>query len=381
MRGIRNLCTAVLLFGLAANAGAQPDRLTVAWEYPTPGLSPQAMLWDGLGRGFLYVALKNGGLSVLDVSRPDLAPTRVASVGTTSFKGLHVMHLTQQKELLYLALGDFFDSKGSPAGLGIVNVADPRKPRVVGVWATEERLRGAAAVQIRGRYAYLGAMTSGIFILDVSDPARISQAAEILPDVDFPRKKPGKTQHPNARGLVLRGRYLYVAFDSGGLRIIDVADPLKPREIGRYLNPGMLKKQAAYNNLVLHGDTAYVATDYAGMEVLDIGDPRSIRLISWWNPWKADTLRNVWFNSPGHTNQIEYDASRHRVYLSGGDSDLRVLDVSSPGRPRLVGRYGEPGDRRGTWGLTLAPHHVCLAYITAVVPYHGTWSGIKAVTR
>ena len=41
-----------------------------------------------------------------------------------------------------------------------------------------------------------------------------------------------------------------------GLRVLDVADPLRPREVGRYVNAGMKQKQQAYNNLVIDGTTA-----------------------------------------------------------------------------------------------------------------------------
>jgi hypothetical protein len=69
------------------------------------------------------------------------------------------------------------------------------------------------------------------------------------------------------------------------------------------------------------------------------------------------------------------------VYLSAGDSDLLVLDVSDRAHPRLVARYGESKDRLGVWGLTLDDSYAYLAYITAVVPFRGTWSGVKAVRR
>ena len=374
--------TAALLLAVAATpAAADPATLAVAWEYATPGVLPQALLRDRAGRAYLHVALKTGGLATLDISGPAAAPKRVAAVGIEKLGGLDVMHLAQQKHLLYLALGDFFRATGSPAGLAVVSVADPHAPKVLGVWKSDGTLQGAAAVVVRDRYAYLGGMGHGVFVLDVADPKAVRKVAEILPDVDFPRKNPGRLQHPNARGLALQGRYLYVAFDAGGLRVIDVADPLRPREVGRYVNGGMKGKQQAYNNLVIDGTTAYVATDYAGMEVLDVRDPRDIRPVAWWNPWKADTPENLWFNSPGHTNQIEFDPKRRLVYLSAGDSELLVVDVSERTRPRLAARYGEPRDRLGAWGLTVAGDFVYLAYITAAVPFHGTWSGIKAVKR
>lgn len=376
------ISAAALLFAVAAGpAFPEPKTLPVVWEFATPRVLPQAILRDRAGHECLYVALKNGGLAILDISRPRAAPTTIATVETANLSGLDVMHLTQQGDLLYLALGDFFNARGAPAGLAVVRVTDPHNPKVLSVWKSSENLNGAAAVIVRDKYAYLGAMSHGIFVFDVSNPENVRKAAEILPDVEFPRKPLGKTQHPNARGFALQAEYLYVAFDAGGLRVINVADPLQPREVGRYVNGGMKQKQQAYNNLVIDGTTAYVAIDYAGLEVLDVRNPGNIKPIAWWNPWAAETPNNLWFNSPGHTNQIEFDAKRRQVYLSAGDSELLVVDVSDRARPRLAARYGEPKDKLGAWGLTVADDHVYLAYITAVIPFHGTWSGIKAISR
>lgn len=379
---IARVCILALLVAVSSVAApAGVETFPTAWEHATPGSLPQALVLDRKGRGFLHVALKNGGLAIFDVSRSGTAPSLTATIGTRQLGGLDVMHLAQQGDLLYLALGDFFNAHGSKAGLAVVDVANPRKPVVLSIWTSERTLRGAAAVAVRDRYVYLGAMNQGVLIFDAKDPRAVRKVAGILPDPDFPRKKPGKIQYPNARGLAIQDGFLYVAYDAGGLRVIDVSNPLTPREISRYVNARMGNKQQAYNNLAIDGSTVYVAVDYAGMEVLDVRDPGRIKQIAWWNPWNAETPGNIWFNSPGHTNQIAYDAKRRLVYLSGGDSDLLVVDVSDRNSPRLTAQFGKPKDKLGAWGLELAPSHVYLAYITAVIPFQGTWCGIKAVRR
>ena len=146
---------------------------------------------------------------------------------------------------------------------------------------------------------------------DVANSSSIRHLSTFQPDVDSPRKNPGLIQHPNACGLAIRGRLLFVANDAGGLRVLDMKDRTQPREIGRYINAAMARKQQAYNNIVIQGDRAYIAIDYAGLEIVDISNHRNIRQLGWWNPWDAHTLKNLWFNSPGHTNQLKLDASRN----------------------------------------------------------------------
>ncbi|MDX1645197.1 MAG: hypothetical protein R3244_12650, partial [Thermoanaerobaculia bacterium] len=160
-----------------------------------------------------------------------------------------------------------------------------------------------------------------------------------------------------------------------------LGDPTAPREIHKYINTAIAKKPQAYNNLTLDGRYAYVAVDYCGLEVVDIADPLAIRQIGWWNPWACETLANLWLNSPGHTNQIGHDEALDLVYLSAGDSELQVVDVSDPARPRLAASFGRPENDRGVWGATLGGEAVYLAYIRAFIPFKSTWSGFKAVSR
>lgn len=357
------------------------DGFQELWEYAAPREFPQGIQSDALNRPLLHVAMKNGGLVIMDSGGKNRPPKVIARLGTEQFGKLDVMRLTQKGENLYLALGDFFNAFGAPAGLAIVNVKNPKQPRVLSLWQSAKKQSGAAAVIVSGRYAYLGAMKEGVMIFDVANPNRIEPVSTFLPDVHFPRKNPGSTQHPNARGLFLDGNLLYVAFDSGGLRVLDVGDKKRPKEIGRYVQKAMAKKQQAFNDVVVRDKLAYLPTDYAGFEIVDVRNPRDIRPVGWWNPWEAHTLKNLWFNSPGHTNQIAIDWKKKLAYLSAGGCELQVISIADPSRPRLTATHGRRDGKLGAWGVTIAADRVYLAYISAVVPFRGTWSGIKALER
>ena len=362
-------------------AAQEAKSLKLAWEHATPNEFPQGIVCDALARPYLHIAMKNGGVRILDISNR-AGPKVAAKVGIEQFNNLQVMHLTQHGEYLFLALGDFFDARGAHAGLAVVHVKNPVQPKVVSVWKSKEMLHGSAMVIVEGKYAYLGAMTEGVMIFDVSKPEKIERVSTIQPDVDFPRKKPNKIQHPNARGLAIRGNLLYLAYDAGGMRVLDVADKSKPKEIGRYVNKAMAKKQEAFNNIVLDKNLAYIACDYAGLEIVDVSDPRNMRQVGWWNPWDAHSLKNLWFNSPGHTNQLVLDTKKRLAYMSAGASELQVVDVANPTKPRLSATFaGTPRGKLGVWGLAMSADRVYLTYMAAVIPFRGTWAGIKAVER
>jgi hypothetical protein len=365
-----------------ASAAAQVpavQTLEAIWRLETRGSLPQAVVTDPSRPGLIFVALKSGGLGVIDASPANRPPRMIARLPTQRFGRLDVMHLTRRGSVLFLALGDLFAAGGARAGMAVVDIADPRAPALVGLWQSPTRLHGSAAIAVDDRHAYLGAMSAGVMIFDIGDPRAPRLVTTFQPDVHFPRKNPNRIQHPNARGLALVRDRLYVAYDAGGLRVLDIADPAHPREIGRYLNPAMAAKQQAYNNVVLDGPMGFVAVDYAGVEILDFSDLRAIRQVGWWNPWRAEGPGNRWFNSAGHANQVEHDPVGKRIYLSAGDSELQVVDVSSPATPRLVSHYGGAKDGQGVWGVTVQDSVAYLTYINAVVPFRGKWSGVVAV--
>jgi len=96
---------------------------------------------------------------------------------------------------------------------------------------------------------------------------------------------------------------------------------------------------------------------------------------------RARCGRRVLVRLASHTNQIAFDAKHKRIWVSADGSQCQVVDVSRPTRPRLAARYGEPGDKLGVWGVTVAGDVAYLSYINAILPFRGTWAGIKAVRQ
>ena len=241
---------------LSAMHAAIANDDSLLWSDPTGSHLPLAITADARDEATLYVALKTGGVSVLQ-QRGQGSPTVLANVSKADLGGLDAMNLRRGGKRLYVALGDHFAAGGAHAGLAIIDIAKPRRPRVVSVWKSAGKGNGAADVAVDGD----------------------------------------------------------VAYDAGGLRVIDIRDPRKPREIGRYINPDMGNKAQAYNNVVIEGGHAYAAVNYSGMEIIDIANPAAMRQVGWWNPWHCERFANLWFNSGGHTNQIEVDIVAHRAYL------------------------------------------------------------------
>jgi hypothetical protein len=358
----------------SSNAEKSGPRFEHLYDIPFKGAGmPMTMIHDSAGRPFFYVAGKEAGLLIYDVK--DL-PRLVRSIPISRLKSMHVMSLSQVDKRIYLALGNHW-GKGESAGLAVIDASRPVEASVAGVWTDTEADGAGGAVVVNGHIAYLAAMQTGLVVLDVGDPSAIRVIARLQPALAYPDARPDRSKI-NARGLAVQNNLLFLCFDAGGVRVIDVANPKKPAEVGRYSNPAMNGRPRAYNNIVVNGSLAYVTADYVGLEVLDIANPRAIKLLSWWNPWnpKLDGLR--WFTSPGHANEIAYDERNKVVLMSAGRSDLVAVNVADPTKPRQVGSIGDVDDARATWGLSMHGDLIYLSYIrTLGIPFRADWPGVK----
>ena len=133
------------------------------------------------------------------------------------------------------------------------------------------------------------------------------------------------------RGLDASGSHLYVADESGALRIIDVSDPQVPIEIGHLLPKG---RRVDVRGVDVAGSHAYLAAGYdAGLSVVDISDPK--------NPREVGN-----YDTPRSARSVRVSGS----YAYVGDLKwLRVFDVSKPSAPREIASYKAPANAAGIW--------------------------------
>ncbi len=341
-------------------------------SFSAPTLSSRI---DRLGRPYLYMACKDSGVVTLDITDPS-SPVVVARHLPADFNGLNVMSLEQAGELLYVCLGNF-QSGDQAAGLAIMDVSDPAEPFVLDVWdGGTTYTEGSAVVLIHEGLAYLGAMEDGIIVLDVGDPSLITFVSSYQPDPTWPGIS---TYAPNARGMAISGEVLYLCYDAGGLRAIDISIPIALSEIGRYLNPDIpILTNPAYNNVVVIGDRAYCTIDYCGIEVVDIGDPANMTQVAWLNPWNCIGL--TWFGSDGHANEVITSHNDSLLFVSGADTEILVYDISEGDMPVLKGGYMQPNDSASTWGLDVFGDLVVGNFINnhglAFQPYDSKYGGV-----
>lgn len=338
-------------------------------------------LHDQQGRDYLYLSQGEGGLSVISLSDP-LDMTLITTLENDEFDGLNVSSISQVGHYLYVALGNVFGAHDQPSGLAIVNVTNPEAPLVEDVWMSETD-GGAASVTISENYAYLCGLANGIIVLNISNPADINFVSSYIPPIDWPAATgPEKI---NARNIVVDGNTGYLAYDAGGMRIIDLSNILAMEEIGRYSNPALNGAARAYNNLVKRENLLYIGVDYAGMEVLDISNFDAVTLTGWWNPNELP-LENPaatsarWFSSHWHANEIDIIDECGTLFLSCGRTEVVGLDISDPSNPTYCGAFGDPTDDNSSYGMTVYNNQVYVGLIcTFGFPFPGAWAGVKSL--
>lgn len=193
------------------------------------------------------------------------------------------------------------------AGLVLVDVADPRNPKIVGTYKPET-LGTAQAVVAEGRYAYV--LAAGLHVVDISDP-RSPRGVAVLSPL-------GGNQ--NAR---LQGTTLLIAGGTAGLIAVDVADPATPRLIGSQHLPGFAFKVAPA------GERLLVASFEAGLLAVASG-PASGTQTSW---SKAITEYALPASTPAGMSPALSDSALREILAA-------QVDIAARAAAECVGRPG-----------------------------------------
>jgi hypothetical protein len=146
-----------------------------------------------------------------------------------------------------------------------------------------------------------------------------------------------------AHDIVLRGEYAYVADNSYGLWIVSIADTTHPVEVGYWDGGGGAMGVAACEGL------AYLAEQDSCLSVISVADPaHPVRVGRW-----SDTY--------GFGLDVAVDGDY--AYVARRSSGLYVFSVADPTQPVVVGACDVPFPG-ATWGLTLRGQYVYTAALS-----------------
>lgn len=241
------------------------------------------------------------------------------------------------------------------AGMSVPSVAAaPAAPAQTGDFQMVGQVGGVTrAVAAQGGYAYVA---SGLRLL-VQQVTPNGMALTIGSSRPFSHF---------ALGVAVKGRYAYVAAGSAGLRIIDVANPENPTEVGAWDSSGYAESVA----IDAEAPVAYVADGPYGLRAVDVSDPTHPRalgsafvtdyaygvtveagrayvasagagllVVDATNPAKLVELATL--DTPGYAYGVA--VKDRTVYVGDGWEGLRVVDATDPAHPSVVGAYKPTG--------------------------------------
>ena len=242
-----------------------------------------------------------------------------------------------------------------------IDVTAPDAPRIVDSMVTNARLVNDVMTTEDGKYGVFSREGSsdrknGIVVFDAGDACHPKAIAEYTETVS------GGVHS----SFVHQGRVYLTDDATGSMRVIDIRDPFKPKEVGRWQTEQTEAGRYVHDIDVKDG-LAYLSYWNDGLIILDVGNgiaggsPESPKLVS---QYKYDLNRvysrvdQMWGLGPRGT----HTAWRHRNYVFVGDEvyaarpstglqngnpltfgRLHVIDVSDIRRPKEVAWY-EPTD-------------------------------------
>lgn len=333
------------------------------------------------GMDYLYSANMEHGLGVYDISQQGVI-TPVVNLSVSSFNNLDVSTIEQRGNSLFVGIGDFQITSNSSSGLAILDISNPLNPTLKDIWDSTYFSLGISHLILDGDYAYLSTMKDGIIILNVADENNIFFVSHLQLDLSFPA--PSSPNAHNARGLKIRNNSLYVCFDRGGIRLIDVTDKTNPVEVYKYINLSLNSQAgAAYNDIVLKGNHAYVSVDYCGLEVIDI-TTIPFSSIQWYNPWGCNFSN--WSGAEIHTNEMHLGNGDSLLFVTAGQSDLFVFDVTNPLATKRIGQLVNVSDTLATHGIDVYNNQIVLSFlrtpfhIPPLTPFYADPGGLKILS-
>ncbi len=197
---------------------------------------------------------------------------------------------------------------------------------------------GGGQVVVQGTYAYVGHLEppDGTSILDISDPKH----PQVVSHLTVP---PGTHSHK----VRVYEDIMLINYESyggpprkdfqGGLKIYDISDRAKPREVSFYRAAG-----TGVHRFDCDGRYAYISPQMDGyvgniVVILDLQDPaHPVEVSRWWLPgqWVAGGEIPDWEGTRHrchHPLRLE-----NRLYVSYWHAGFVILDISDLTQPRMV---------------------------------------------
>jgi len=165
------------------------------------------------------------------------------------------------------------------------------------------------------------------------------------------------TGFKNAWGVALLAQHLLVADGIGGLKVVDIYDPKKPKIVATLTLPGFARR------VVVKGNTAYLALGTDGFVMVDITQPTKPKMLA-----QVPTSHTI----------IDLEVSGDYVFATNW-VDLRVYNVKQPKSAYLEGRWTLTSRTATSFTRNLAIGLGPGTSPGSYMMYAGEWEGLRSV--
>ncbi|MFP2926789.1 LVIVD repeat-containing protein [Pyxidicoccus sp. 3LG] len=259
---------------------------------------PNDSFWNGVWAKdeALYIASATSGVLIFDITDP-ARPAFVRNE-TGNIPGPVDVHT------VFVEGDRLYAMSPSAKQTLIFDVSAPLSPTLVSSYAYPNATSIPHDAFASGGRLYINHGKDGFLVVDVT-----SEQPALLGKYTFPYV----FSHANAVG-VFNGRT--IAFEGGEgqgthLRVLDVTNPVGIAKVGEY----RLRDLTSIHNMVLVGSRLYIAHYHEGVRVLDVSDPTRPREVAHFNSFRE--------TDPGRTDRLFDGAIGIRV---PGDGYVYVVD-------------------------------------------------------
>ena len=258
-----------------------------------------------------------------------------------------------------------------PHGTSIIDVRDPKNPKLVfqlevpeGIHSHKVRVSGDVMLINYERYKTKNEPQGGLKVFDISDRTKPREIAFF------------KAAAKGVHRFTFDGRYAYLSPHMEGYvgniaLILDLKNPEKPEEVGRWWMPGQWTAGGETptwhgwdhrcHHPIRRGDRLYISYWHGGFAIVDISDmskPRTVSMLDWSPPYPCPTHTTLPLANKimDRDFMIVTDEEVGEKLMPTPNAFLWVVDISEESRPMPVANYMIPYDGESTPGSRFGAH-------------------------
>lgn len=221
------------------------------------------------------------------------------------------------------------------AGLLIIDISDPTKPKLA---ANSKGLDDAIDVDVYENYAYVTAgffsLKRGLRIINISDPRNpIEEKFFDFPDIVPPQGTP----KPVYYGIKVKWPYAYIGANWAGLRIVDISNPLLPKEAGYYHTNSYAR------SVYLSGGYIFVADEFDGLYILRSTLPTNV------DNKNEDQIPSKFFLSQNFPNPFNPETNFNYHLPNPVNVSLKIYNILGQEIRTLVNQFQQAGTYAVRW--------------------------------